>query len=218
MTRVFKGKLILSAFFIPALYGGFALAQQSEVKADTEADNGSSYVLPIRQRLHFGLRGAICGELFQKTPVKILEEKEDWLRVSVEAWLPKEAVGDLGSVESPSTQIGGADTTSILSVNSFSIKVVSAGLKIPRSYLELSIKNSSSKEIRSWIAFLVAYGPNGERLFKETISDDKTLLKPGEATELSFFWTPQEQVPYNVLTGMNSDALSFKLEGLVIRQ
>ena len=69
---------------LTAIIGTLALAASSLI-----ASEGAYFVKLERENLRSTPNGDRIGQVFQRAEVKVIEEKGDWFKVTVTAWIPK---------------------------------------------------------------------------------------------------------------------------------
>jgi hypothetical protein len=206
---MFNQRLVLShsvsaclVFFIFQVFLVFsALAQDDATAADAistsekkdvdrvagESEKETLYISSPSQLIASNPGGRKLGELYINTPVRVLEEKGDWSRVSAEVWVRSKALTSKTRKKKKSKA-----SSDFLQIQKYSTRVVKDGLPTPRVYLAVTIKNISKVFIRSWSALLVAQ-QGGSVLFREPLADDTKAINPGGTVELQFYWERGEK-------------------------
>jgi hypothetical protein len=152
--------------------------------------------------------GSKRGELAVGAPVKVLEHKGDWVRVSVEGWV-RETLLSKAAMSKDSVQVAAEKGDSPLVVAKYNAKPVENEGGEKRIALTLMLKNTTSATVSSWSGILVAI-KDGKVLVREPLSQDRTSIAPGATGEASFYWDVSEK-PYSVLKDSPADSLDFQL-------
>jgi len=151
--------------------------------------------------------GEVATSLKRGTPVRIIETKDDWTRVSVEGWIRG------ASLRAADEKLTGA-TSGIsvpVEVVGFSIeKTAATGTKVSQAQLILKVRNNLSVPLAAWKAILVVQKHPSDILFSSAVSDDRPFAA-GSTADVKYYWedgeeqytklttTPKEQIKVNLL-------------------
>lgn len=191
-------------------YGLYALILVFALTETAIAEEGKEglYISRPSQPLCRTPAGRKTGELYINTPVTVKEEEGGWVRVVVEGWVRETSVGEKKQTSKKDASRRGKSTQ--LVVTNYSLKKVHEGLQFPRVYITLTLKNNSSRTVKSWKAMLVAQSKRGKVLFREMISDRKKEILPQGTQDVIFYWDSREK-PYRTLTSGQAKALELGL-------
>lgn len=205
--------------FLFSLIPSIVLIGQYSVSAE-EIRAVTSPTTPITD----SLGGRKLGELYLATPVRVLESKGDWVKVSTEGWVKvrdlsgarmdnsesgqtKSGIGQSSVAKAAAGEALNTVTQDVLSVQDF-ITAKRTDIDPPRLYLTITVKNISTKVINQWSGTLVVQDTSGKVLFREPISQEKAQVAAKGTTDVTVYWEPHEE-PYGVL--QNLDKSMFKL-------
>jgi len=180
---------------------------QTQVKASSDLNEDKTKTLYVRNSSQLIARtpsGRKMGELYINSPVKLLEEKNGWAKVSVETWIRSNALTE----KKKKKRKAGASSKD-LKILSYKTRIVSDGLPAKRLYVTLKLKNTTKKLISSWNSLLVGQ-QGGKVFFREPIADDTKPIKAGESSEINFYWEDGEK-PFNTLFGVKPSEVQLNL-------
>lgn len=178
----------------------------SLVASTAGAESKSAVVDQDDQILRESPNGTVLTPLRRGTPVRILEEKEDWVKVSIDGWMRS---ASLRAAQQKSTA-NPAAVAAPVSVVGFSIeKTPGAGSKLAQAQIVLKIRNNLSLPLAAWKAILVVQKHSGELLFSSAVSDDRPFAA-GSTAEVKYYWEDGEE-QYTKLTTTAADQLKVNL-------
>ena len=136
--------------------------------------------------------------------VELVEDKGDWLQVSIKGWLPS-------SVLSKTTTTA-EKALSFISVDGKKVTFIKKSETVPRSRaeLELSVKNSSQRTIKSWEAILIGRNSSGKVLIRTKASNPDANTPPGGSGKITYYFDRGDRI-YRTLFDYSLESISFEL-------
>lgn len=167
--------------------------------ASLAAAQSTHFISEGKQQLSDSPGGAVRGELFINTQVKVLEERGDWSRVQTEGWV---RTSSLASAKKNLEAIS-IDGLSKLTVTKFNVEKAPEGGNSQRIKLLMTIKNNTQEKIIGWQAFLVGRDAGDAILFRVSVVQETTKVEPQATSDVVFYWT-QDELPYEHLVNTSS--------------
>lgn len=170
-----------------------------------------SYVKPKPATLtaHQAVGGSPIGQFYLNSKLEVLEVKDQWTKVKLEAWVKSSDITPLVD----QAQVKAAQADALVLVD---YKIQTYSEPTNKVYLGITVKNQSTAIIPTWKAFLVAKDITGKEVFRTVITDDTANMAPGATKETGFYWETTDP-EYDMLKGAKKDDFTFAVQGAIIK-
>ncbi len=195
-----------SFLFLLALSSA-ALFQNS---AHAEGDDPSTLIVNENgEAVRSSPGGSLIGTINKKVRVKKVEQRGDFIRVSIDGWIRE------GGLSSEETVSKAPVEQSVLAVVSYEIRRLTKNETgdAPRVLVKLRVKNQGGTVIPKWSAFLVAQNGQGRELLRSVVSGGEKGLQPQEVQEYNFYWKSGEK-EYDALVSESPESIKILLTGV----
>jgi hypothetical protein len=169
------------------------------------------YATTIDEALRGTPGGSQLGSVRGGIPMRKLEVRGDWLRVSVEGWVKAANISE-APPQPPAARSAAAPPEGQLKAVGFEIETLArSGFGDPaRVKVVLKIENQSAAVATDWSALLVAQTAAGEILTRTRIANGKDPIQPGATGEVIYYWGENEEA-YDALANRKKEELRFSL-------
>jgi len=204
---------MLRAMTRTIIFSVLSLILLSEASAETPVQGKVS---SASEALRSYPGGPLVATLQRNTKVKLLEQKEDFVKISLEGWIKVNSLALEGEASStPEVSKAAAEP---FELTGYEIKELSAsdtGDK-KRIVLSLKLKNLTDKPVKEWEGLLVVQGPKGDVLFRSGVSSSGEPLSPQGTGSVSFNWKEGEK-EYEELSRYSVDQIKVLLLKIVLQ-
>lgn len=144
-------------------------------------------------------------------PLKVLDDKGSWIKVTFEGWIPRDSVGESkgGAKFQPPALI------EIVDFNLVSKGTTDAGGGATIT-LNIKVKNNAKIDVGSWKGILIVKNKAGQILYSTGITHSDANIAPGKEGETGFYWEEGEKA-YEILTGQSKENLDIALYKVTIQ-
>lgn len=164
---------------------------------------------PATLTAHQAVGGSPIGQFYLNSKLEVLEVKDQWTKVKLEAWVKSADITPLG--DQSQTKTSQLDALALVDH-----KIQTHSEPTNKVYLGVTVKNQSATLIPTWKAFLVAKDITAKEIFRTVITDDTANLAPGATKETGFYW--EESDPeYDLLKGAKKGDFNFTIQGAIIK-
>ncbi|MCB0346246.1 MAG: hypothetical protein KDD66_14100 [Bdellovibrionales bacterium] len=177
------------------------------VAAPSAAEESTLYVQSSNQKLFKVPQGAILATLDANTPVKVVEDKQEWVKVSVEGWVRRNVL--INRAAGPATTSAAKPISLAEYIVEDSRKTDPKGPK--KVNLTLKVKNNTNRIVKSWRAIMTVQDPvTNQVLFSISVSHDDANISPGKIGQVQYYWDWGEK-QYDILLNNYPDNMKISL-------
>ncbi len=172
------------------------------------AEESTLYVQSANQKLFKVPHGVPLATLQANTPVKVVEDKNEWVKVSVEGWVRRNILVNR-AVRSTNPAASLQPLTLHQYVVQDSRKTDPNGPK--KVDLILRVKNNTERTVSSWRAIMTVQDPTTNQvLFSISVSHADANIPPGKIGEVKYYWDQGEK-QYDILLNNYPNNLKISL-------
>lgn len=162
------------------------------------------YVQSANQKLLTAPHGASLATLSANTPAVMVEDKGDWVKVSIEGWVRR------NTLTSRAAQVAAPSSGQPIELASYTVeRKEEKGQK--KVDLTLKVKNNTSSTVSSWRAIMTVQDRSTNQvLFSISVSHDDANIAPGKTGEVTYYFDWSEQ-QYDILLNNYPNNLKISL-------
>jgi len=202
---------LLLVLFINCIIGPVLFAQGHVDTVFVKAESANLRLSPEGQEL---------GSINKNVPLKVVERKDQWVKVRIEGWIwEPSTTGNKKMISVSEIE----KTASLLDLVDFEIGTLpadeGAGRSQPSAVLTLMLANNSKQPINAWRGMLIVSNEFGDKLLYTRLTDPSTELAVADTVAASFSWPDNPETIddiYDILTVFSKERLTLDLEQVEI--